>query len=231
MLRLYVNFFQPSTKLLKKTRVGSRTSKKYDRAQTPYQRLLVSDQVRTETKEKLTELYRSLDPLDLFERLGRLQQDLYELAIGYDECPVQDTSRSIVAVAAPVPKAVVPDAMVARIASLKPPMRSKRAYTKRVPCTWRTSTDPMEGTYEYAKLVFQLDPQITGKELLMKLSEKFPGKFNGGELKTVQRRLSGWRRESVRTETLIDCSTGMPKLESALTLLTDRCLQTSAPLA
>lgn len=40
ILRLYVNFFQPSTKLLKKTRVGSRTIKSYDQARTPYQRLV-----------------------------------------------------------------------------------------------------------------------------------------------------------------------------------------------
>jgi hypothetical protein len=34
-LRLYINFFQPSLKLIEKRRQGSRVIKKYDRAQTP----------------------------------------------------------------------------------------------------------------------------------------------------------------------------------------------------
>ena len=36
VLRLWVNFFQPSMKLIGKQRIGSRVRKKYDQAQTPY---------------------------------------------------------------------------------------------------------------------------------------------------------------------------------------------------
>ena len=43
VVRLYVNFFQPSMKLTTKTRDGSRVTKRYDIAQTPYQRLSNSD--------------------------------------------------------------------------------------------------------------------------------------------------------------------------------------------
>jgi hypothetical protein len=39
------------------------------------------------------------------------------------------------------------------VLNLKPLTRFKRAYTVRVPHTWRTRPDPLEGTYEYAKLV------------------------------------------------------------------------------
>ena len=35
ILRLYVNFFQPSMKLIEKQRDGARVKKRYDRAQTP----------------------------------------------------------------------------------------------------------------------------------------------------------------------------------------------------
>jgi hypothetical protein len=44
-LRLYVNFFQPSLKLVKKIRNGTRVSKFYDEAKTPYQRVLASELV------------------------------------------------------------------------------------------------------------------------------------------------------------------------------------------
>ena len=36
-LRLYTNFFQPTRKLIEKTRIGSRVTKKYDNPLTPYQ--------------------------------------------------------------------------------------------------------------------------------------------------------------------------------------------------
>jgi len=37
---LSTNFFQPTCKLVAKERVGAKVHKKYDTAQTPYQRLL-----------------------------------------------------------------------------------------------------------------------------------------------------------------------------------------------
>ena len=39
-LRLYMNFFQPSFKLIAKERLGNQTLKRYDPAKTPYQRVL-----------------------------------------------------------------------------------------------------------------------------------------------------------------------------------------------
>ncbi len=39
-LRLYINFFQPSFKLIAKERIGNRTIKRYGIAKTPYQRIL-----------------------------------------------------------------------------------------------------------------------------------------------------------------------------------------------
>ncbi len=42
LLRPYVNFFQPLCKLVSKERHGARVLKRYDRAQTPYRRLLAS---------------------------------------------------------------------------------------------------------------------------------------------------------------------------------------------
>src|SRR5215212_929413 len=41
-LRLYTNFFQPTMKLKSKERVGSKVIKRYERAQTPYQRVLAA---------------------------------------------------------------------------------------------------------------------------------------------------------------------------------------------
>lgn len=54
-LRDYTNFFQPVQKCKEKKRVGSRKVKKYDPAKTPYQRVLESEEVAEEIKDKLRE--------------------------------------------------------------------------------------------------------------------------------------------------------------------------------
>lgn len=67
--RLYVNFFLPVLKLLNKQRVGSKIRKKYDVARTPYQRVLESPQVPDEDKERLRQLYVTLNPVTLRQRI------------------------------------------------------------------------------------------------------------------------------------------------------------------
>ncbi len=57
LLRLYVNFFQPSMKLTAKERDGARVYKKYDRALTPYQRVLKSEFIPRHIKTCLREKF------------------------------------------------------------------------------------------------------------------------------------------------------------------------------
>ena len=64
-LRLYTNFFQPVMKLVKKERIGSKVKKKYDRAKTPYERLLQFPSTAAEVKKKLRKEYRKLNPAEL----------------------------------------------------------------------------------------------------------------------------------------------------------------------
>lgn len=74
--RLFTNFFQPSMKLLGKTREGSKVTKKYDKALTPYRRVLASVEVSDSDKAKIKTLYRNLNPADLKRRITKLQQKL-----------------------------------------------------------------------------------------------------------------------------------------------------------
>ena len=75
-LRLYTNFFQPTMKLKAKERVGSKVIKRYDRAQTPYQRVLAAAQVSEPEKERLRAKYKTLNPAALKRKLMRLQERL-----------------------------------------------------------------------------------------------------------------------------------------------------------
>ncbi len=63
------NFFLPSMKLVKKWRVGSRWVRRYDVAQTAYQRLVASGQLKRAEAARLRERYESLDPFKLAAEL------------------------------------------------------------------------------------------------------------------------------------------------------------------
>lgn len=78
VLHLYTNFFQPVLKLKEKVRVDGKVKKVYDEAQTPYQRTLASPHVSQENKDRLTQLYSTLDPVALREELDRRLHDLWE---------------------------------------------------------------------------------------------------------------------------------------------------------
>ncbi|MFU2158921.1 integrase catalytic domain-containing protein [Caldisericum sp. AR60] len=82
VLRLYTNFFLPSMKLREKTRIGSKVMKKYDKPKTPYERILESEKVSEEVKEKLRRTYETLNPLLLKRQIDKITQ---ELSRAYDK--------------------------------------------------------------------------------------------------------------------------------------------------
>ena len=86
-LRRYVNFFQPVRKLIGKERVGAKVIKRYDRAQTPYQRLLASGVLDEPQRQALEALYRSLNPVQLLAEIDAALATLGTLA-ERDRAPV-----------------------------------------------------------------------------------------------------------------------------------------------
>jgi len=49
--------------------VDNKTHRIHDRAKTPYQRVLASDQVDPAIKEQLTSVYNSLNPVELWKSI------------------------------------------------------------------------------------------------------------------------------------------------------------------
>ena len=82
-LRLYVNCFQPSMKLLAKEYEGRKMRRVYDPARTPLQRLLLSGVLPDAQQHELKAVVRALDPLRLFQQLRRLQQAFFSCAVGH----------------------------------------------------------------------------------------------------------------------------------------------------
>jgi hypothetical protein len=79
-LRLYVNFFQPSMKLATRARHGSRIVKTWDKAATPYRRLISSPEITDGQKRRLTAQYERLNPAALIRAIESLRNKLLKLA-------------------------------------------------------------------------------------------------------------------------------------------------------
>ena len=77
LLSLYQNYFQPSQKLISKTRIGAKVKKKYDTAQTPAQRLLARKDTPKDTKKLLKDTFRQLNPAVLLRNINDLVSELY----------------------------------------------------------------------------------------------------------------------------------------------------------
>ena len=78
-LWLYNNFFLPVMKIKSKEKINnSICRKKYDQAKTPYHRLMASDQISNEQKQKLRNLYLTLNPVQLKkainEKINKIQK-------------------------------------------------------------------------------------------------------------------------------------------------------------
>jgi len=79
LLRPYVNFLQPSVKLIRKTRHGARVHKVYDTAQTPYQRLLKTGVLTDSKKTGLATVYGHLNPPALLKQTNQNVDALWRL--------------------------------------------------------------------------------------------------------------------------------------------------------
>ncbi len=78
--RLMMNLFQPSVKLIKKVRIGSRLTRQYDAAQTPLDRLLPCAHSDSKSLHALQQLRDAQDPFALAQRIDQKLQCIWQLA-------------------------------------------------------------------------------------------------------------------------------------------------------
>jgi hypothetical protein len=79
-LRLWLNLYLPSVKLVQKVRVGSKVRRVYDAAQTPLERVLAGGQFKKEQVAELKKLHLSLDPFHLGKVIDQKLERIYERA-------------------------------------------------------------------------------------------------------------------------------------------------------
>jgi hypothetical protein len=76
LLSDYQNFFQPVMRLKTKIRDGAKVTRKYDTPLTAYQRVLKRKDIPKETKQKLRERYKKLNPKKLLLEITNLGKKL-----------------------------------------------------------------------------------------------------------------------------------------------------------
>lgn len=79
-LRLWLNLYMPSVKLVKKMRVGSKVRRVYDRARTPLERVLASGEAKTPPLKQLERLRQSLDPFHLSQAIDQQLVHIHQSA-------------------------------------------------------------------------------------------------------------------------------------------------------
>jgi hypothetical protein len=81
MLEIYINHFLPSMKCIQKIRYNMHhSSRKYDKAKTPYQRLLEHPKISKEIKEKVFTFHQTLNPKVLHDEILKRRKILFKNA-------------------------------------------------------------------------------------------------------------------------------------------------------
>ena len=207
-VRLYVNFFQPSMKLVKKHRTGSHVQRTYDLAQTPYQRLVESGVMSKQHATSVKCTYSALDPVRLLGQIKRLQNALWSraaTAVAAEDSSPQtearnDIARFRAATCMPPDDAdsttalQTPDSSIVTASRKR---RYRRSGTSMGPWTYRTRKDPFEAVRDEMHKMLLEEPDATGKSLLHQLQGLYPDQYPDGMLRTLQRRLSEWRADVI----------------------------------
>jgi len=213
VMRLYVNFFQPSMKLISKQRDGVKVSRRYDPAQTPYRRMLNSPSVLEETKSALKQTYSKLDPVALLKDLEQLQDAFWKHSwrqTASDEGAQSEASDLLITIL----PSTTEDSQLETVKSSRrnykspalaasakiTPTETRRKYRKtqkprKSPksSNWYIRPDPFANVNEEIKEKFLRNQNITAKQLLTALQRKYPGQFPDAQRRTLMRRLKKLR--------------------------------------
>ena len=200
-LRLYVNCFQPSMKLLSKQRDGKKVRYVYDPAKTPLQRLLQSGVLSVQKQQELTEVAQALDPIDVFQQLTQLQQAVFHCAVGcapFVSSPLSD----------PLQLFSIEQCTVGKLPEERkapdPPARLETLYReqerrKRVLGWRRTHKDPFEGEWEQIFSWLQANPERSSGDIFRELQRRSPGRYQPLQIRTLQRGMRKIRAHLLQT--------------------------------
>ena len=200
-LRLYVNCFQPSMKLLSKQRDGRKVSYRYDLAKTPLQRLLLSGILHAEKQHELNAVAHSLDPLRLFHQLEQLQKALFRCAVegnpfvsNASSLPIRVFSVEQCRTRLGPVEGSVPDPPAGL-----PALYQEQEKRKRVLGWRRTHKDPFKGAWERITSWLMANPERSSGDIFRELQRLSPGRYQPLQIRTLQRGMRKIRAHLLET--------------------------------
>jgi hypothetical protein len=166
-VRLFVNFFQPSFKLARKTRNGARVTKHYYPPATPYQRLLADPRVSETVRARVSALQATLDPVRLLSEIRLAQKQLVEIA-----------DRPATSEAAPVSAPTLEQFLEGlRTSWQEGEVRPTSKLKKKVDKYRRRCADPLLTVTAQLRAWFDAEPWRTSRELLERLQGEQPDAY------------------------------------------------------
>ena len=140
--------------------------------------------VDEETKIQLREQKAELDPVRLLYMIRELQSTL--AALGGSSESANGAS--------PASKSL--SEFLKQLPRLWKEGEVRATHRKRTSSShyWRTRKAPFETVWPQLLYWLQRDPDIAATELFFKLKSEYPGIYSDGQLRTLQRRVQGWRR-------------------------------------
>jgi hypothetical protein len=200
-LRLYVNCFQPSMKLLSKQREGKKVRYVYDSAKTPLQRLLLSGVLPAQKQQELTEVAQALDPIGLFQQLVQLQQAVFRCIVGctpFVSSPLSEPLRIFSVELCTAGKQPEERSAPAPKAGLEALYREQERR-KRVLGWRRSHKDPFEGEWEQIFSWLQVNPERSSGDIFRELQRCSPGRYKPLQIRTLQRGMQKIRAYLLQT--------------------------------
>ncbi len=202
-LRLYINYFQPSLKLESKKRDGGKVTKRYDKAKTPYRRIMNSS-IDQSIKDRVTIEYESLDPVSLLSQIKDLQEKFWKHAWKKQQHMQQEYNALLKGINSDINEVTnnskTIDSKKEKISELKAiELKTYKACKKPRKKVERKST--IEGKCFKDVWKDDIEPElennncISATDVMNKLLEKYPDKFHEGQIRTLQRKMSKWRKE------------------------------------
>ncbi len=219
-LRVYVNCFQPSMKLLTKQREGSKVRRTYDQAQTPLQRLLASGILSAKKQQELRRITEALDPLRLLHQLEHLQKALWRHALTSSSESQESSSTLQFSVQLVSSEKIPAEGVPGTSPSLLKKERRKKYQKTGRPHDWRTREDPFEGEWEQITSWLLAHPELTGVDIFRKLEQLSPERYRPTQVRTLQRGLGKLRARLLVTfddqwgEEVLNGQTPAPELRA-----------------
>jgi hypothetical protein len=188
--RLYINYFQPSLKLASKDRDGGRVHRHYEKARTPYERVLQNTEVGAQSKLALTKQFERLDPVALLARIEILQNEFWTTAVSAGrQAPRITVSQEASTHATPETKATP----AKRRPRYQP--RDQKPLFSIYPGDKKGRKTNLDEVWPEACQLLEANPASSPREVANRLEELYPGRFRPTQFNTIRDKVMRWRDE------------------------------------